>query len=79
MDEMTLDLTNLRIHRLDVDPRESEDAIEFQLHATLEELDERAIAACADEELRFEELVATRRPSPASNGGAAVGGEPTTD
>lgn len=59
MEQTTIDLSNLTVHHLDVDPREHVNAIEFQLHATIGGLDETTLATCASKELNFEEIVAS--------------------
>lgn len=65
METVTLDLSNLSMHHLDVVPRESENAIEFQLHATLGGLDERVIEAAANKKLQPQTLTASvQEPSP---------------
>ena len=63
MDRVTLDLSDLEIHRLSVDRREHGNAIEFQLHATIEGLDEGAIRTIAGKELTPEEVVVSVRTS----------------
>lgn len=50
MEELTIDLEDLSIHRLNIVPHEADSALEFQLHATIEDLDTEMLELVANNE-----------------------------
>lgn len=57
MQRVSVDLSDLDIHHLDVQPREEDDAIDVGLQATINGIDESTIATLAGNSLRPEKLV----------------------